>query len=270
MRITRWLLVGGLLALLACGKSDQSKTEAAKPEDAAPAQPAVTVENAPFAAVITSKGYRVVQARRFPAQLAARRATVVVYQAGDGKSGGILYTLRMGDGPDRVSWHWVFGDAAPDSVQPIELNNDGLWDARVYMRGGKVVEFIQDDTFTFMGPEREGLVAFNGASSAPAGLWKCFDGDSTTAWKSPAKDAFIEVPNPFGLQAGELTMRLAGQDRPERVELVAGDAKQILDLAATTAEQRFTLDAAVASAPSIRLELQGSGASVAISELGIR
>lgn len=268
MRFTRLLLVGGLLVLVhACSKSDKSRTDAGTSDNA---DSAVTLDNAPFAAEIAAKGYRIVQARRFPAQLAARRATVVVYQSNDGTRGGVLYTQRMGDGPHRVSWHWLFQDSAPDSIQAVEINSDGLWDARVFMKGGKVVDLIQGEAFTFMGPERDGLAVLNGASSAPEQLWKCFDGDSTTAWQSPMNGAFIEIPNPFGLAAGELSVRLADTDRPNKLELVAGDAKQSIDLAEKAGEQHFKLDAAMTAAPSIRLEFRGAGASVAVSELGIR
>ena len=270
MRCSGLLLIGSLLLLHACSKSNEPKPETAQGAPVAPVESSITAENAPFAAAITSKGYRIVQAKRFPAQLAARRATVVVYQSSDGKRGGVLYTQRMISGPDLVSWHWLFADGAPDSIQALELNNDGLWDARVFMKGGKVLEFIQGQTFTFMGPEREGLIALNGESSTPADLWKCFDGDTATVWRSPASRAFIDVPNPFGLGVGELTVRLADNDRPGKIELVAGDARQALDLAETLDEQRFKLTPEQAAAPLIRLEIQGSGANVAVSELGLR
>jgi len=270
MRCSRMLLIGGLLLLHACGKSNEPKPETSKSEAATTAEPSVTIENAPFVATIAAKGYRVVQAKRFPAQLAARRATVVVYQSSDGKSGGVLYSQSMPSGPDLVSWHWLFRDAAPDSIQALELNDDGLWDVRVFMKGGKVQDLIQGRAFTFMGPEREGLVALNGESSAPADLWKCFDGDTATVWQTPASGAFIDIPNPFGLGKGELAVRLAGKDRPTKIGLVAGDATQALELAGTSAEQRFKLDPAVMAAPSIRLEIQGAGANVAISELEFR
>ncbi len=270
MKCWRMLLIGGLVLLHACGKSNGPKPEAVKGEGAVAAEPSVTVENAPFAAAIAAKGYRVVQAKRFPAQLAARRATVVVYQSGDGKSGGVLYAQSMPSGPDLVSWHWLFRDGAPDSIQALELNDDGLWDVRVFMKGGKTQDLIQGQAFTFMGPEREGLVALNGESSAPADVWKCFDGDTATVWQAPASGAFLDFPNPFGLGKGELTVRLAGKDRPTKIGLVAGDATQALDLASTSEEQRFKLDPAVTGAPSIRLEIQGSGANVAISELEFR
>jgi len=264
------LLIGGLLLLHACGKSNEPKPETAGSEPEVVAAPSVTIENAPFAATITSKGYRIVQAKRFPAQLAARRATVVVYQSSDGKSGGVLYSQCMLSGPDLVSWHWLFRDGAPDSIQALELNDDGLWDVRVFMKGGKARDLIQGRAFTFMGPEREGLVALNGESSAPTDAWKCFDGDTATVWQSPSGRAFIDVPNPFGLGKGELSVRLAGKDRPRKIAVVAGGATQALDLAGTSEEQRFKLDAAVTGAPSIRLEIQGSGANVAISELEFR
>ena len=122
MRLSRLLWIGGVGLALSCGKSDQPKTAAETPKAAATADTAMTPANAPFAPTITSRGYRIVQARRFPAQLSSRRASAVVYQSADGSNGGILYTQRLPSGPDRVSWHWVFRDAAPDSIQPVAAN----------------------------------------------------------------------------------------------------------------------------------------------------
>jgi hypothetical protein len=275
------LLVAGLLS---CGKgektadtqqTDQTSTaggKAAGGQGAAGRQAgAITAENAPFAPAITGKGYRIVQARRFPSQVDARRASVVVYRAADGSRGGVLYVRSFGGESPQPVWHWFFRDGAPDSVQAADINHDGLWDVRVFMSGGTSVDYLQDEAFTFMGRERDGLVAMNGESSAPTDMWKAFDADTSTAWQSPAPGAFLEVPNPFGLETGELSVQLSGRDRPKKVALFAGDRKaQEFDLAATEEEQRFLLDPSLRSAESIRVVLEGAGGSVAISEMEIR
>jgi hypothetical protein len=152
----------------------------------------------------------------------------------------------------------------------VDLNQDGLWDVRIFT-GGTAGEFVQDRDFTFMGPDRGALVAHNGASSAPADLWKAFDADTATAWQSPAADAFIDVPNPFGLDRGELSVRLWGKNRPKKLVLFDGEKKvQELDLEPTTREQRFVLDGALKDAATIRVRFEGAPSAVALSELEIR
>jgi hypothetical protein len=56
--------------------------------------------------------------------------------------------------------------------------------------------------------------------------------------------------------------------RPTRLEIGDGAKKiQECDLAATLEEQRFQLDAAVKSLPTIRVTVIGKGMNVALSEL---
>jgi len=275
MRISHVILFGGLIVLAGCGKKDSQKTTGdANGKDSTAAvsgstEGEINVSNAPFGAVVTGRGFKVVQAREFPAQLTSRRGAVVVYQSADATNGGIVYTMSMPGQPDKVVWHWRFTDQAPDSIAALELNGDGLWDVRVYMRGGKTVDMEQDRDFCFRGPERDALAAMNGPASAPE-LWKAFDGDTATAWSSPAANAYIEMANPFGLTAGELAVRLAGGNRPGKLTLTGGSASQSLDLEPTAEEQRFTLDAGFKEAPTIRVEFDAKGANVALSELGIR
>jgi hypothetical protein len=264
----------GVLAMHACSKKKESQGTA--PDQTTPpaeqklAGAPLTPENAPFASVITGAGYRVVQAKRFPAQVDARRAYIVVYQAKDGGRGGVLYVRGFQDDPPKPVWHWYFADAAPDSVTALDLNRDGLWDARVFMAGGKTTDFVQDADFTFRGAEREGLAAMNGASSQADGLWKAFDADTSTTWRAPAP-SYIDIPNPFGLTAGQLSVRLAGSSRPEKLEIGDGTKKvQECDLAATTEEQRFQLNAEVRDLPTIRVTVVGRGKSVELSELELR
>lgn len=258
-------------AALSCGKKEKPAEEAAtqKPETQG-ISGQLTPENAPFGSVIRSKGYQVVQVRRFPAQVDGRRAAVVVYRSSDNARGGILYVRGFQEDPPRPVWHWYFAEGAPDSIAPADINRDGLWDARVYMTGGKTVELIQDADFTLIGAEHDGLMAMNGASSQADGLWKVFDADTSTVWQAPSP-SHIDIPNPLGLSEGQLSVKLAGVARPEKLEIGDGSRKlQECDLDATSEEQRFQLDEAVKSLAVIRVTAVGPGKRVALSELEIR
>ena len=271
-RVSGWLCALFVCVALACAKKEKPAEQAATKEKPAPTQNLpLTPETAPYASVITGKGFQVVQAKRFPAQVDARRATVVVYRAGDNARGGILYVRGFQDDAPRPVWHWYFSDGAPDSVMAIDINRDGLWDVRAFMVGGTTRDFVQDADFTFRGAEHEGLIAMNGTSSAPQDLWKAFDADTSTAWKAPASGAYIVIPNPLGVEAGQLTVRLAGGSRPGKLEIGDGTKKlQEVDLAATAEEQKFQLDASVKSLPTIRIDVVGSGKNVALSELELQ
>lgn len=264
-----------LVFSLACSKKKEG--EEAVNKETPPATTAgtaagpLTTGNAPFAPVIIARGYRVVQAKRFPAQVDARRATVVVYCSADNARGGILYVRGFQDDPPRPTWHWYFGNAAPDSVMAVDINRDGLWDVRAFMAGGATQEFIQEKDFTFRGSERGGLAAMNGAASSTEGMYRAFDADTSTAWQAPSAGAYLEVPNPFGMEAGQLKVRLAGGSRPHRLEIGDGTRKlQECDLDATFEEQRFQLDAAIKDLPTIRITVVGQGRTVAISELELQ
>jgi hypothetical protein len=267
-----------LLGAAGCSKKKPAGEEAAKSKtlsesiaNQAPAPAPLTPATAPYAPAITAKGYQVVQAKRFPAQVDARRAAVVVYRTTDGTRGGILYVRGFENDPPRPVWHWYFDNAAPDSVTAVDLNRDGLWDVRAYMSGGKTLEFTQDSDFSFGGAEHEGLAANNGASSKSEGLWKVFDADTSTFWQSPAAGAYIDIPNPFGLEVGQLTVRQAGGLRATRLEIGDGTRKiQECELDANSGEQRFQLDPAVKGVATIRIGVVGKGKNVALSELEIR
>jgi hypothetical protein len=228
-------------------------------------------DNAPFKDVIAARGFQVVQAKRFPAQADARRAAVVVYRTADATKGGILYVRGFENETPRPVWHWYFNNAAPDSITNADINRDGLWDVRIYMAGGKTVDLLQDKDFSFTGTEHDGLFANNGASSNTETLWKAFDADTSTAWQSATSGAYIELPNPFGLNTGQLTVRVAGGSRPSRLEIGDGTKKiQDCDIENTSEEQRFQLDAAVKALPVIRVNVVGKGKNVALSELSIQ
>ena len=273
-----WMLCALMAAnLAACSKKEnaektpQGKTLSEKVANEAPAPVEITKDNAPYKDAITAKGFQIAEAKRFPAQVDSRRAAVVVYRAADATKGGVLYVRGFETEAPRPVWHWYFDNTAPDSVAAVDINRDGLWDVRVFMAGGKTVELLQDKDFSFTGSEHDGLFANNGKSSNNDTLWKAFDADSSTSWQSPASGAFIEVPTPFGLSAGQLTVRLAGGSRPTHLEIGDGTKKiQDVDLSSTAEEQRFVLDAAVKALPMIRINVVGKGKNVAISELSIQ
>jgi hypothetical protein len=263
-------------SLAACSKKETAektpagKTLSEKVANEAPAPTAITTDNAPFKDAITAKGFQVVQAKRFPAQVDSRRAAVVVYRTADATRGGILYVRGFENEKPHPVWHWYFNNAAPDSITNVDINRDGLWDVRVYMAGGKTVDLLQDKDFSFTGAEHDGLFANNGASSNPETLFKAFDADTSTAWVSPSNGAYIEIPNPFGLDAGQLSVRVAGGSRPTRLEIGDGTRKiQDCDIEKTAEEQRFELDPSVKTLPLIRINVVGKGKNVAISELSI-
>ncbi len=249
-------------------KAPEGKTLSERVANETPPPAVVTKENAPYRAAIEGKGFTISQAKRFPAQVDARRAAVVVYNSGS--KGGVLYVRGFETDAPRPVWHWYFDNAAPDSITAMDINRDGLWDVRVFMAGGKTNDYVQDTDFSFMGAEREGLFANNGASSNSKDLWKVFDADSSTSWTSPANGAYIDIPNPFGLEVGQLTVRVAGGSRPTKLEIGDGTNKlQECDLESTMEEQRFQLDAALKTLPVVRVTVVGKGKNVALSELEI-
>ncbi len=269
MRFARRFVPCLLLFVLACGKSPDDRKAtggAGKPADAPPAG------SAAVASMLEAKGYSVVQNRRAPAQRPGTVASAVVYRAQDGKRGGVLYVVRPVEGTEEsIFWHWYFTDGAPDSVSFMEMNRDGLWDARIYA-GERKLDMIQGESFWLLGKNRSAVAALNGPSSAPEDLWKCFDGDSTTAWRSSKSGAFIEIPSPLGTPEGRLDVQLANEGRPRKLTVYAdGDRVQTVDLADTGNRQSFQLDPAVRDASLIRVEIEGgSDESVAISEMELR
>jgi hypothetical protein len=251
-------------SILSCGKSSEQKAGGA-------AADSVTAVPSLVGAELAAKGFVVVQEREAPSQRSSRSAKTVVYRSRDKKSGGVVYVSRALVGTvERVGWHWYFEDAAPDSAALMELNHDGLWDVRIYLKSGPV-DFIQGESFSLLGRVHEGTEVMNGSASAPAELWKCFDGDSTTVWQSPASGAFIEIPIPLGLETAELEVQVPRENPPLRINVFAdGNKLQTIDLSETVDRQMFRLDPAAQSAALIRIELQGNGDVVAISELEIR
>jgi hypothetical protein len=201
---------------------------------------------------------------------------VVVYRADDGPAGGVIYVQEYGD-QYRPVWHWYFASGAPDSVQAVEINEDGLWDIRMWV-GGESRDYVQDQSFTLGARQRDDLVAMNGDASEPvdAGgmLWHAFDGDTTSAWSSELDGAFVDLPVPLGTDAGILTVRLLPEGQPDKVEVKADGKKvQEFELDQTTLEQDIQLDPAAKNAGMLRLEFKSAhrGADkVSVAELGLK
>jgi hypothetical protein len=220
---------------------------------------------------LTAKGFRILQQRAAPSQRSGSNAVCLTYRAADGKSGGVYYVFTpIESGSERVGWHWHFDSNPPDSAAFMEINHDGLWDARVY-RGKDAVDQIQGEDFWLFLNDHAGTVSLNGPASAP-GVWKCFDGDSTSSWTSKKSEAFVDFANPVGLDDGELIVRLGQSNRPRSVDVLLGDRKlQSFPLEDNAGRQRFTMDPASKNAEMIRLEFDGgSGDEIEISELEIR
>jgi hypothetical protein len=259
------LCLAGLCLVAACSKkSDQTSDDRKVSPIEELANRAATADSASaLAPLLEAKGFRIASIRRVPAQLSGRRATAAVYRSADGTRGGVLYMQRATT-EEGVTWHWYFADGAPDSVQVLEINGDGLWDARVFMSGGTTRDFIQGETFTFM-TDREARFAMNGAASAGES-WKAFDGDTATAWRAP-QGAYLDIPLPMGAGAGELSVRSGAG----KIELFAGDTKvQDVALQGLDEFQLVRLAPELQQAPSIRVVVGGPEKTGAISELEIR
>ncbi len=273
MRQTRLLIslffVVLIGAVASCGGSGEQNAGAGKKPAGLP------VGDAPYAALIDASGFQVTLLKRFPAQVPGRKGSTVVYREKSGKArGGVIYTNRFGEGEDQMVWHWYFNDAAPDSIAALELNDDGLWDVRIYLSGGKTVDLLQDVDFTFVARPREDLIATNGVASEPRDLWRVFDGDSTSAWRDEdaSRGAYVEVYVPLGVRDGILTVQLTRSDRPGKMKVkVDGKERKSFDLEKTTGRQLFQLGEIIGEGAAVRLEFTPSAdGTVAVSEISIR
>lgn len=228
---------------------------------------------------IEDAGFAVTSYREFPAQEVAKRGRVLVYADKRKKhTGGVLFLKKTG-AEVSPAWHWYFEDAAPDSALKTEINRDGLWDIRIVFPRGKAMEFIQNDSFTLFARERSDWIAMNGESSPPISeefaLWKCFDGDTATAWKSPVSGpAFIEVPVPFGVKDGVLTLGTLSSGQPDRCVVYAdGNRVEEVKVEPVSGLQVIALGAGVRGATRVRLEfpsIHGEGGVAAVAELGLK
>jgi hypothetical protein len=264
------LFCAGVVLFAACSKSDKTAEDPKVSPLVKLANRAIAADSAAFLTpLLEARGFRLVAIQHVPAQLSARRGTAAIYRSQDGARGGVVYMQRMSNAHDSITWHWYFADGAPDSIQFQEQNGDGLWDVRVFMAGGTTRDFVQGDSFTFMS-DRDGRIATNGAASG-TGAWMAFDGDTTTAWQSPTKDAHIDIPLPLGFEEGTLRVRVASGSRASKLKVFAGDKMvQDVGLQNTSEFQEIALDASLKDAPAMRVVVEGPAATVAISELEIR
>ncbi len=226
--------------------------------------------------VVESAGYVVKAYTNFPAEEAGKKGRMLIYtDKGAKQSGGVVYVRKTGSAV-APSWHWYFADMVPDSVVQTELNQDGLWDVRIVSTRGKVQTYIQEQSFTLAGKDRSDWIAMNGTSSPPVSdnfaMWKCFDGDSTTGWKSASPGAFVEFDVPFGVRDGILSICPLPSDPPRECTVYA-DGKQIgkVEIRPVAALQMMTLPDAVKGAKRIRLEFTpAQGDTVAVAEIGLK
>jgi hypothetical protein len=227
--------------------------------------------------MIENAGFIVKEYANFPVQEIAKKGRILVYtDKKEKQSGGVIY-LKITGTESAPAWHWYFQDMVPDSAVKKEINQDGLWDLSIVSTHGKVMDYIQDESFTLAAKERSDWIAENGTSSAPVspefGLWKCFDGDTTTAWKSPAGGAFVEFAVPFGVQQGTLALTTLGNEQPRGCTVYA-DGKQAaqIEIQPVAGRQMFALGEGVRGAKTVRLEftsVHGNGNAVSVAELGL-
>jgi hypothetical protein len=228
--------------------------------------------------IVENAGFVVKAYENFPAAEIAKKGRMLVYtDKREKQSGGVVYLKKTG-ADVAPAWHWYFEDMVPDSVVKTEINGDGLWDVRIVSTRGKVLQSVQDASFTLVAKERSDWIAMNGNSSAPVaetfGSWRCFDGDTTTAWKSSVPGAFLEIPVPFGVQEGTLTLYTLSAEQP-RACAVYADGKQAgeIEIQPVAGRQMIALGEGVRGAKKIRLEFtsaHGGGNAVAVAELGLK
>jgi hypothetical protein len=226
--IVLFLLVIALL-IMSCGKEGQK----AEPEKAPKAQQVTSAEEIPFKSFIEGAGFEVTLFEEFPSEEQGIKGRIMAYRSKAANSGGVIY-FKKADDIVSPCWHWFFKDAVPDSVRRAEINEDGLWDIRVVTKNGRRFDFIQGVDFTLLAKPREDWLALNGSCSPPTrpddyALWKCFDGDSATAYRTSIegdKGAFIDVSAPFGVREGILTIETTEREQPSNCELYA-DGKKI-------------------------------------------
>ncbi len=284
-------LAVGLMAA-SCGKSgEQESKDKPKSKEAGKAaselrnvvkesidEASLDDEFAQGRSLVESAGFVVKSYKSFPAEEVSKKGRVLIYTDKQGKhSGGVLYVKRVGF-QTSPAWHWYFEDMVPDSVERVELNHDGLWDVRIVSTRGQVEKYIQDDTFTLSALERNDWIAMNGSSSPPAseaaGMWRCFDGDTATAWQSSLTNgAFLEFDVPFGVKNGNLTLCAMPSDQPRQCTVYA-DGKQVgrIEFKPVAGRQVISLGQGVVGAKKIRLEFTSThdnSGVVAVAELGL-
>jgi hypothetical protein len=231
--------------------------------------------------MMESAGFAVKSYAGFPAQEVGRKGRMLIYTDKKAKhSGGVVFCKKTGPAV-APCWHWHFKDMVPDSVTNVELNGDGLWDLRVVSTDGRVVNLVQDDSYTLVAADRSDWIAMNGASSVPvsedAAMWKCFDGDTASAWQSSIGsegEAFLEIGTPFGVKEGILTLHTLASDQPRQCTVYAdGKQLQVLDLEPKAGWQTAKLDRKANGAKTVRLVFNsshGQGGLVSIAEVTLK
>jgi hypothetical protein len=274
-----------ILALMvgACGKSEE-KADAEDPNRTlldiakrAQMEPSLLEETRELYAMVEQAGFSPRNYTTFLSQEVGKKGRMLTYEDKKKGCGGIIYIKKTG-AELKPAWHWYFEDMIPDSVTNVELNDDGLWDLRVVSTDGQAMEFVQGETFTLLAKDREDWIALNGGASAPSpdseAMWKCFDGDTATVWRSSTADggAFIEFPAPFGVKDGVLTIQTTGEDQPKACTVYADGAEvQQFPLESKAASQLVKLDAGVLGSKSIRLVFAPSqGNAVAVAEIALK
>lgn len=284
-----------VMALLAsCGKKEekaageeaQKSTEATSnlQEIAKEAADEVTIEEDlgdDIPAMIESAGFTLKSYDSFPTEEVGRKGRMLVYTDKKGKqSGGVIYFKRTGPAI-APCWHWYFEGAVPEAVSNVELNDDGLWDVKITTKSGDAMTFIQDDSFSLLAKDRTDYIATNAKSSTPisedAAVWRCFDGDTTTAWKSAASTgggSFIEFHVPFGVEDGNLAIQTIDSDQPKSCTVYAdGKEIEVVDFEGKAVRQMVHLGGDAQGAKLIRLAFTsggGQGGVVAIAEIGLK
>jgi hypothetical protein len=233
------LLIACAAATFSCGKSKDAKKAGSKAAQQADSALAAAIAQAPFKDVLEKAGFTIIEIKKFPSMdVKASGQTVVYKSTAQNPSGGVLY-FRNERNRSFPTWHWYFDDGVPDSARAVDINEDGLWDVRIWMNDGSEREFLQDEEFTLFAEPRSDWIALNGTSSSPTdpdhAMWKCLDGLQNTIWSSamPASgQVFLEVLSPFGIHRGIVTVQTVDEGRPRDCELIA-DGKSI---------KRFTLE----------------------------
>lgn len=282
-------IMGCILAVLlvaSCGKSEDESakgTTAALEEIAKQAGQEFSVEKevSDIKQMIEAAGYETTSYVQFPAQELGKKGRLLIYSRKSGKkSGGIIYMKKTGV-TVAPAWHWYYEDMVPETVDKIELNDDGLWDIKVISKKGDALEYIQTESFVLTAADRSDWIAMNGNSSTPLteehAMWKCFDSDSSTAWKSSVSandQVYVELAAPFGIEEGILTVQTMESEQPRHCTLYADGKKlQEFELEARAARQMVRLEGAVKGARSVRLvfdSIHGGGDVVSVAELAIK
>jgi hypothetical protein len=215
---------------LSCGKSKDSEEAGDEAAQQSDSTLSVAIEKAPFKDVLDKAGFAIISIEKFPTAEAKRIGQAVVYRSNSSdRSGGILYFKNERERA-YPTWHWYFDDSAPEGVQAVELNEDGLWDMRISMSDASEREFLQEEEFTLFAQTRSDWIALNGTSSSSTDpdhlMWKCLDGRANTSWHSSldaSGEVFLEVLSPFGIHRGLLTLHTIDEGRPRECELYIDD-----------------------------------------------